>query len=142
MASRYVRKVRTASGAVAVQVVSKTGGSVVGVEHVGSAHTDAELALLLRAARERLLPGQGELELGPLPEMPASVNEVADWTRPASGQLELDESDGRSRRGGRPVGVGGGGRVMGTASLTLWTTLAAAYEGSSNLSGQVSGPRR
>ncbi|GAA1794198.1 hypothetical protein [Nostocoides veronense] len=44
MASRFVRKVRTASGAVAVQVVSKTGGVVVGVEHVGSAHTDAELA--------------------------------------------------------------------------------------------------
>ena len=66
MASRFVRKVRTASGAVAVQVVSKTGGVVVGVEHVGSAHTDAELALLLRAARERLLPGQGLQLPGPL----------------------------------------------------------------------------
>ena len=37
MASRFVRKVRTASGAVAVQVVSKTGGVVVGVEHVHDA---------------------------------------------------------------------------------------------------------
>ena len=52
MASRFVRKVRTASGAVAVQVVSKTNG-VVGIEHVGSAHTDAELRLLLRAAQVR-----------------------------------------------------------------------------------------
>jgi len=82
MASRFVRKVRTASGAVAVQVVSKTGGVVVGVEHVGSAHTDAELALLLRAARERLLPGQGELDLDPVSEVLPSVDEVADWTRP------------------------------------------------------------
>jgi hypothetical protein len=128
MASRFVRKVRTASGAVAVQVVSKTGGTVVGIEHVGSAHTDAELALLLRAARERLLPGQGELELGPLPETAARVDEVADWTRPSGGQLELDEPDERSRRGGRPAAVAGGGRVVGTASLTLWSTLADAYE--------------
>ena len=128
MASRFVRKVRTASGAVAVQVVSKTGGVVVGVEHVGSAHTDAELALLLRAARERLLPGQGELELGPVPEVLPGVDEVADWTRPASGRLELEEGESPRVRAGRPVSVAGGGKVVGTASLTLWGVLAAAYE--------------
>src|SRR6478736_6496501 len=49
--SRFVRKVRTASGAVAVQVVTRRGRQVERIEHVGSAHTDAELALLLRAAR-------------------------------------------------------------------------------------------
>ena len=50
MASRFVRKVRTASGAVAVQVVTRQDRQVVDVDHVGSAHTDAELELLLQAA--------------------------------------------------------------------------------------------
>ena len=39
----FVRKVRTASGAVAVQVMRKAGHRDVLVEHVGSAHPDAEL---------------------------------------------------------------------------------------------------
>jgi hypothetical protein len=78
--SRFVRKVRTASGAVAVQVVTRRGRQVERVEHVGSAHTDAELALLLAAARERLSPGQGVLDLGDLPVVPARMDEVADWT--------------------------------------------------------------
>jgi hypothetical protein len=51
-----------------VQIVSKVRGGVVEVEHIGSAHTDAELGLLLAVARERLHPGRGELDLGPLPE--------------------------------------------------------------------------
>ena len=75
----FVRKVRTASGAVAVQVVMRRGRQVEGIEHVGSAHTDAELALLLAAARELLFPGQGVLDLGDLPMIPARMDEVADW---------------------------------------------------------------
>ena len=43
----YVRKVRTASGAVAVQVVHKHRGEREILAHVGSAHTDAELGILL-----------------------------------------------------------------------------------------------
>lgn len=66
VASRFVRKVRTASGAVAVQVITREGRQVVDVVHMGSAHTDAELALLLQAAEERLRPGQEALDLGPL----------------------------------------------------------------------------
>jgi hypothetical protein len=50
----FVRKVRTASGAVAVQVMRKAGGCDVLVEHVGSAHTDAELGVLLEQARRVL----------------------------------------------------------------------------------------
>ena len=79
MVSRFVRKVRTASGAVAVQVVTRRGRQVERIEHVGSAHTDAELALLLAAARERLSPGQDVLDLGDLPVVPARMDEVADW---------------------------------------------------------------
>ncbi|PRA06991.1 hypothetical protein CQ019_06540, partial [Arthrobacter sp. MYb229] len=44
MGSRFIRKVRTASGAVAVQIVDQTGRTTTSVEHIGSANTDAELA--------------------------------------------------------------------------------------------------
>ena len=47
----YVWKVRTASGAVAVQVAGKNRGQVVVVAHVGSAHTGADLGILLDQAR-------------------------------------------------------------------------------------------
>ena len=75
-----MRKVRTASGAVAVQVAARRGRQVEQVEHVGSAHTDAELALLLAAARERMAPRQDVLDLGDLPVVPARMDDVADWT--------------------------------------------------------------
>lgn len=94
MASRFVRKVPTASGAVAVQVVTKDRGVVVDVDHVGSAHTDAELALLLEAARERLSSGQEELDLGELAVVPARTTDVADWT---SKQLHVPTKAGAAR---------------------------------------------
>ncbi|MCK0114346.1 IS1634 family transposase, partial [Ornithinimicrobium sp. F0845] len=60
----FVRRVRTASGATAVQIVHKRGRSVLGMEHVGSARDEVEVALLMQAARERIHAGQGELPLG------------------------------------------------------------------------------
>jgi hypothetical protein len=80
MVSRFVRKVHTASGAVAVQVVTRRGRVVEQVEHVGSAHTDADLALLLGAAQVLLAPGQEALDLGALPAAAARIEDVADWT--------------------------------------------------------------
>jgi transposase len=59
----YVRKVPTASGATAVQIVHKQGRQVVGVDHIGSAHDDVQLAVLVEVARQRLHPGQGELDV-------------------------------------------------------------------------------
>lgn len=59
----YVRKVRTASGAVAVQVARKNRGRVEIIEHVGSAHTDAELGVLLARARRIVDGEQGVLDL-------------------------------------------------------------------------------
>ncbi|WP_182358263.1 IS1634 family transposase [Tomitella gaofuii] len=59
----YIRKVRTASGATAVQIAEKTGGRRRIVEHLGSAHTDSELAALLHTARGRLEAGQLQLGL-------------------------------------------------------------------------------
>jgi hypothetical protein len=125
--SRFVRKVRTASGAVAVQVVTKAHGEILELEHVGSAHTDAELALLLRAARERVHPGQDGLDLGPLQEALIKTDDVADWTRAPAAELPLAAAAGPAERSSRRSLVAGGGRVVGTSSLLLWNVLAEAY---------------
>ena len=60
----YVRTVKTASGATAVQIVYSSHCGSRDIEHIGSAHDDAELELLKAAARQRLAAGQGELDLG------------------------------------------------------------------------------
>jgi len=60
----YVRTVKTASGATAVQVVYSSRRGSRDIEHIGSAHDDAELELLKAVARQRMAAGQGELDLG------------------------------------------------------------------------------
>jgi Transposase DDE domain len=60
----YVRTVRTSSGATAVQIVYSYHRGSRQIEHIGSAHDDAELELLRAVARQRLAAGQGELDLG------------------------------------------------------------------------------
>jgi hypothetical protein len=60
----YVRTVKTASGATAVQIVYSSRRDSRDIEHLGSAHDDAELELLKAAARQRLAAGQGERDLG------------------------------------------------------------------------------
>jgi hypothetical protein len=60
----YVRTVKTASGAVAVQIVWSTRRGARQIELLGSAHDDAEVAALKAAARQRLAEGQGALDLG------------------------------------------------------------------------------
>jgi hypothetical protein len=60
----YVRTVKTASGATAVQIVYSSRRGSRDIEHIGSAHDDAELELLKAAARQRMAAGQGQLDLG------------------------------------------------------------------------------
>ena len=60
----YLRTVKTASGAVAVQIVYSSHRGSRQIEHIGSAHDDGELELLKAVARQRLAAGQGELDLG------------------------------------------------------------------------------
>ena len=48
-----------------MQVVAKDHGVRRIVEHLGSAHDEAELAALMRLGRQRLLAGQQVLDLGP-----------------------------------------------------------------------------
>ena len=61
--SPYVRKVPTASGARAVQIIWSKKRGRAEVEHIGSAHDEAELELLTAIARQRIHAGQDELEL-------------------------------------------------------------------------------
>jgi len=67
-----VRKVVTSSKATAVQIVSKSRGVRTIVEHVGSAHGEEQLAVLLEIARERIgeLTGQVPLDLDGLGAVP------------------------------------------------------------------------
>lgn len=57
----FIRKVKTASGATAVQIVRKSSGRIVKVEHIGSSHTKEELEILLSLANKRLQAGQQSL---------------------------------------------------------------------------------
>ncbi len=70
-----MRKVKTASGATAVQIASKTRGVRTIVEHLGSAHDDAQLAVLVAVARDRIaeLRGQGEFDLDALLPTPSAT---------------------------------------------------------------------
>jgi hypothetical protein len=60
----YVRTVKTASGATAVQIVHSSRRGSRKIEHLGSAHDEEELAALKAAAAQRLVEGQAELDLG------------------------------------------------------------------------------
>ncbi len=60
----YVRTVKTASEATAVQIVYSSRRGSRDIEHIGSARDDAGLELLKAVARQRLAAGQGELDLG------------------------------------------------------------------------------
>jgi hypothetical protein len=60
----YVRTVKTASGAKAVQIVHSSRCGSRDIEHIGSAHDDAALEALKAVARQRLAAGQPELDLG------------------------------------------------------------------------------
>ena len=74
--SPYLRQVKTASGATAVQVVAKDHGVCRIVEHLGSAHDETELEVLLEAGRQKVAAwqGQGLLDLESLEPAPGRTN--------------------------------------------------------------------
>lgn len=57
----YIRKVKTASGATAIQIAHKNHGRITRIEHIGSAHTDEELQILLSLAKSKLPGSQQSL---------------------------------------------------------------------------------
>jgi hypothetical protein len=69
----YVRTVRTASGATAVQIVHGSRRGSRTIEHVGSAHDELELEALMAASRQRLAGGQTQLDLGLDPGTPVGA---------------------------------------------------------------------
>ena len=113
----YVRKVRTASGRVAVQVARKDRGRAVIVAHVGSAHTDAELGILLDQARRIVTGGQKAFEIE-VPSRPARIEDVPDWRTST-----LIPAPAAHR--GSPVGPG---RTAATSSRLLYDVLGAVYD--------------
>jgi hypothetical protein len=58
----FVRRVRTASGATAADR-AQAGRTVLGIEHIGSAHDEGQLAMLLETARAQLNAGQQMLPI-------------------------------------------------------------------------------
>lgn len=57
----FIRKVKTTSGATAVQIAWKQKGKVFKIIHIGSAHTEEELNVLLSLAHKKLHANQLEL---------------------------------------------------------------------------------
>lgn len=72
-----MRRVRTKSGATAVQVVHKCGRRILSMDHVGSAHDEVELALLMQVAQERIHAAQLVLPLGE--DLPAGDRSPGRW---------------------------------------------------------------
>ena len=59
----FVRRAPGRSGATKVQIAERRDGRDVVLEHVGTARTDADLAVLMAQARRRLHEGQEALDL-------------------------------------------------------------------------------
>jgi hypothetical protein len=99
----YVRTVKTASGATAVQIVYWFRGGSRRIEHLGSAHDDAELEALKAAAQQRLAQGPGVLDFGldpaaswgaPLPITSSRMGYLCDALRGAYTTLGFDDATG------------------------------------------------
>ena len=64
MVVAYIRTVKTASGAVAVQIVHANRRGSREIEHIGSAHTPGDVEVLKAVARQRLHTNQDTLDFG------------------------------------------------------------------------------
>jgi hypothetical protein len=98
----YVRTVKTASGATAVQIVYSSRRESREIEHLGSAHDDAQLELLEAVVRQRLAAGQREFCLGldmgaaggPLPITASRMGCLADALGHSYRVLGFDQASG------------------------------------------------
>ena len=111
----WVRRVRTASGATAVQIAESVGGRRRIVRHVGSAHDEAVLGLLIEQAHRLLADdAQRELDLGLTPVGPKAV------LVPAPRAALLDGEPASRKWVRRP-------HVLKTSSALLFDALAGVY---------------
>lgn len=114
----WIRRVRTASGATAVQIVESVGGRRRIVRHVGSAHDEAELGLLIAQANELIADDlQGVLDLGMVvPQRAAAL------LGPPSQPVLVDRAAQRSRvRVAAPT-------VVRTTSRVLYDAVGAVFD--------------
>jgi Transposase DDE domain len=114
----WIRRVRTASGATAVQIAESVDGRRRILRHVGSARDEAELGLLIEEAQRLLADdSQGELDLGITPKVIK-----AEMVPPPAGALFTDAADEPASRQlvARP-------RVLKTSSGLLYDALAEVY---------------
>lgn len=114
----YVRNVRTTSGAVAVQVARKDRGRVVILAHLGSAHTDAELGILLERARQMVVGGQAALDF----EVAARAQSMTDVPDFRSQRLIFEPAEPAVAPVVPP------GRTVGTTSRLLYDVLGGVYD--------------
>ena len=115
----WIRRVRTASGATAVQIAESVAGRRRIVRHVGSARDEAELGLLIDQARQLLVDdGQGVLDLGITP----AIRKAAMVPAPATSTLLPGLSTGPV-----PAPTVSAPRVLKTASGVLFDALAGVY---------------
>ena len=107
MVSPFLRKVKTASGAMAEQIAVKEGRRDKVIEHLGSAHPQAELAALMEIGRRRIAPDQ--LALNPSPFITnGTASLLRTGQRRRDGGLQaLGPVVGRSARGVYPPGTTG-----------------------------------
>ena len=116
----WVRRVRTASGATAVQIIESVGGQRRIVRHVGSAHDEVELGVLMDAAHEMLADdAQGLLDLGM--SVPRRATPLA--KEPGPRTLFPDASGPPKRAKTVRPGV-----VHRTQSRLLYDVLSAMYD--------------
>jgi len=114
----FIRRVRTKSGATAVQIAEYSQGKHHILKHLGSAHTDAELGLLLEQARSLIAPAQDTLDLDLQPQ---PRTERLRQAPTGQSQLYPQTPEQRAPRDGT-------GRVHTTSSLLLGRALEAAYQ--------------
>lgn len=77
----FIRKVKTANGATAIQIATKQKRQIVKIVHIGGAHTEEELKVLLALSRKQIQGNQLEL----FPELQPSLR--VDLKRSFSGLL-------------------------------------------------------
>jgi hypothetical protein len=71
----FIRKVKTASGATAVQIAYKKSGRIIKIDHIGSAHIESDLKTLLALARQRLIGDQLNLFAETVPPLKISLKQ-------------------------------------------------------------------
>lgn len=148
----FVRKVKTRSGATAVQIAHTRRGVQTILEHIGSVHDAAQLAALMQIAKSKIDAGQQSFDLDALtPTAPTGVAPIVMGSR---SRVLWDTLEGAYRRLGfatavddtvfmrlvlarvvEPTSKADTIRVLGELGVpapglrTIWRTLARCVEG-------------